>query len=342
MGSHEETTSDGTTVERQPDAKCLPIVVWAPHFDEKSGGTIVLHLLAHHLRAMGHEVYLSNQTFPRKSVSVGSPLRRVVTYLSHVNRQRRYRRSRKRTTDLHMGRAGEVVTHHTMPVPTMPDMGGRAFIAVYPEIVDGNPLGAAHVVRWLLYHAGFHAPSARFTENELVFYYQRGFLAEGQDLPEDHLLQLHWIRDDIYRDLGLGNRQGTCRMVRKGKATFDPSMADGDRFGLLDSLSHREIAEVFNQCEVFVSHDLYTLYLYYAARCGCVPMVVPQPGLDGATWRKGYELSFGVAYGEAELDWARATREELMAEMARIQETELQMVRSFAGKLQAHFPSMAG
>jgi hypothetical protein len=333
--------SDGMTDEINGEAKSLPVVVWAPHFNEKSGGAIVLHLLAHKLRTMGLEVYLSNELSPRKSVQARGRLRRILAYLSHVNRQRRHRRSRKRTTELRLGRPGEVATHHTMPVPSMPDMAGRRFIAVYPEIVDGNPLGAAHVVRWLLYHPGVHAPSARFTENELVFYYQRAFVPDDHDLPDDHLLQLHWIRDDLYRDLGHGNRHGTCRMVRKGRATFAPSMADGDRFGLLDSLSHREIAEIFNQCEVFVSHDLYTLYLYYAARCGCVPMVVPEPGLDGTTWRKGYELSFGVAYGEAELGWARQTRDELMAEMARVQESETEMVRSFAGKLRDYFPVAA-
>ena len=114
-------------------------------------------------------------------------------------------------------------------------------------------------------------------------------------------------------------------------------MAAGDRFDLLDSKSHEEIAEIFNQCEFFVSHDLYTLYLYYAALCGCVPMAVPQPGLDGATWREGYELCFGVAYGEAELDWARATRDQLVAEMAAVQDRERDRVRSFVGKLRAHF-----
>jgi hypothetical protein len=317
----------------------LPIVVWAPHFDEKSGGNIVLHLLAHRLRGMGLEVYLSNYMQPQPARGQRGLLGHAMSVLRHANRQRRYWRSRKRNPDVRLRWPWQVATHHTMPVPTMPDMRGRRFIAVYPEIVDGNPLDAAHVVRWLLYHPGFHAAEARFTENELVFYYQRAFVVEGQDLPDDHLLQLHWIRDDVYRDRGIGNRHGTCRMVRKGKDTFDPRMAEGDRFGLLDSMSHSEIAEIFNQCEVFVSHDLYTLYLYYAARCGCVPMVVAQPGLDGATWRDGYELRFGVAYGEAELDWARATRDKLMAEMVALQERELDMVRSFVRKLNAKFGS---
>lgn len=316
----------------------LPVVVWAPHFDEKSGGTIVLHLLAHMMRGLGVEVYLSNRV-PSRHPPQGGLASRMREALRRANRIRRHWRARKRNPEIVVGRPWDVATHPTMPVPTMPNLRGRKFIAVYPEIVDGNPLGADHVVRWLLYHPGFHAPKSRFTENELVFFYQRAFLAEGQDLPEDHLLQLHWVRDDIYHDRELDNRQGTCRMVRKGKATFDPKMAEGDRFGLLDQLPHREIAEIFNQCEVFVSHDLYTLYLYYAARCGCVPMVVPEPGLDAATWRQGYELRFGVAYGETELDWARATRADLMSEMAALQEREREMVRSFVRKLSDTFAS---
>lgn len=316
----------------------IPVVVWAPHFDEKSGGTIVLHLLAHRLRGLGVEVYLANDLTSGATQQPQGMLRRVTEALRRANRLRRHwRRMRRTKRELRMRWPWRVATHATMPVPTMPNLRGRTFIAVYPEIVDGNPLQADHVVRWLLYHPGFHAPGTRFTENELVFYYQRAFLPDGQDLPEDHFLQLHWMRDDIYRDRELGNRHGTCRMVRKGKATFDPAMAEGDRFGLLDSLPHEEIAKIFNRCEVFVSHDLYTLYLYYAARCGCVPMVVPEPGLDGATWRKGYELRFGVAYGEAELDWARRTRADLLTEMAAVQERELEMVRTFVRKLQSTF-----
>lgn len=317
----------------------LPIVVWAPDFNEKSGGCIVLHLLAHLLRGMGVEVYVSNYSVPAADLKHESVLGRVWERLRLANRRRRYRRARRKSASLRMNRSSDVATHESMPIPTMPAMQGRKFIAVYPEIVDGNPLGADHVVRWLLYHPDFHAPGTRFSANELVFYYQRAFLPDGQDLPEDHLLQLHWVRDDIYQDFGQGNRHGTCRMVRKGQATFDPKMAESDRFGVLDNLPHAEIAEIFNQCELFVSHDLYTLYLYYAACCGCVPMVVPQPGLDAATWRQGYELRYGVAYGEAELEWARATRGELMAEMAALQERERDMVRSFVGKLKTAFAS---
>ncbi|HLQ20553.1 MAG TPA: hypothetical protein VK146_16395 [Tabrizicola sp.] len=312
------------------------MVVWAPDFDEKSGGTIVLHLLAHMMRDIGVEVYLSSRTRYKRE-SKPWAFGHLYAAVRRANRKRRLWRRIGKKADVRMRWPWHVATHVTMPIPTMPDMKGRRFIAVYPEIVDGNPLGADFVARWLLYHPDFHAPGTRFTDNELVVFYQPAFVPEGANLPEDHHLSLHWVRDDLYQDQGLANRHGTCRMVRKGKATFDPAMAEGDRFGLLDHMPHKEIAEIFNQCDVFVSHDLYTLYLYYAARCGCVPMVVPEPGLDAASWRAGYEFHFGVAYGEAELDWARQTRGELMAEMAALREREWEMVRTFVGKLAARF-----
>jgi hypothetical protein len=338
----------------------LPIVVWAPDFNEKSGGCIVLHLLAHMLRGLGHEVYVAQTpkrrpAKPKRKKPPARPARKprdeIPPHLARGLTGRIIRRLlaasrvwRRRPVEAPAPAAPApprpkplpVATHPAMPLPGMPDLGGRRFIAVYPEIVHGNPLGADYIARWLLYRPGFHAPKARFTQNEVVFFYQRAFLPEGQDVPEDHLLQLHWIRKDVYRDFGLNDRHGTCRMVRKGRDTFDPAMAAEDRFEILDKLSHEEIAQAFNQCEVFVCHDPYTFYLYYAALCGCVPMVVPQPGLDAKTWRDGYELPFGVAYGAEELDWAKATRAELLAEIDALQERELEMVKTFVRKLEAH------
>jgi hypothetical protein len=81
------------------------------------------------------------------------------------------------------------------------------------------------------------------------------------------------------------------------------------------------------------------MYLYYAALCGCVPIAVPQPGLDGATWRSTFALRFGVAYGETEVDWARATRGQLIAEMAEAQARERDLLRSFVQNLRVKFAS---
>ncbi len=223
-----------------------------------------------------------------------------------------------------------------MPVPTW-HSPHRECIAVYPEIIDGNPLQAGHAVRWLLHRPGFHSDGVSLDSNELTFFYQKVFAEGLLGIPEDNLLQVRWLRTDVYRDEGFAGRSGRCRMVRKGANTFTPEMAEGDAAPLLDGRSHAEIAAIFNRCTHFYCHDPYTMYLYYAALCGCIPVVIPQPGLDADTWRAGFELKQGVAYGDAEIQFAAATRDGLLSDMMAAREAEDMRVFSFVQKIRAAF-----
>lgn len=312
----------------------LPVVVWAGHFDENSGGSIVLHTLAHRLREAGQEAFLWNEWV---SAVAGrrTKLGRLGFALQQANRRRLARR--RGTLSKSCADSDKVMCHPSMPVPTYDPKRGNRCIAVYPEIIDGNPLGAPHVVRWLLHRPGFHNAKVRFGPDELTFHYQAAF-AEG--LPGtslDNLLQVRWLRTDIYRNEGLPGRSGRCRMVRKGSATFRPEMARDDTAPLLDNMSHAEIAAIFNRCQYFYCHDPHTMYLYYAALCGCIPVVVPQPGLDAATWRTGFELKQGVAYGEAEIPYAIATREGLLQDMEKARQREAAMVDRFLSVVRERF-----
>lgn len=328
--------SDGLSAyQTKPPADLkMPIVVWTSSFDENVGGVIVLHVLAHHLCSLGYEVYLSKtprQLLPRSGIMRWLALVRLRAKQSNKNRLAK-KRGRPLPKFSVFGQA-EVVCHPSMPIPTLPDLGGRPFVAVYPEVVDGNPASAPFVARWLLHRAGFHKKGVRFTDNEIVFFYQPAFLEQDSDVPEDHFLQLHWMRHDIYQNEGRADRDGACRMVRKGSATFDPKVDVAGAENMLDGKSHVEIAAIFNRCDVFFCHDPYTLYVYYAALCGCTPIVVPQPGLSAEEWRAGYEFKQGVAYGVEERGWAEATRDGLIAEVAAKQKAEIEAVKRFAVKL---------
>lgn len=171
----------------------------------------------------------------------------------------------------------------------------------------------------------------------MTFFYQSAFAEGLANVAEDNLLQVRWLRTDVYRNEGLADRRGTCRMVRKGTGTYRPELSMDDAAPILDGKSHEEIAEIFNRCEFFYSHDPYTLYLYYAALCGCTPVVVPQPGLDAASWRAGFELKQGVAYGDDEIPFAVATREGLFADMAAARDVEDAAVRQFIAKIKNRF-----
>lgn len=310
----------------------LPIVVYVGDFNEDVGGTIVLHTLAHRLRLQGFPAFLAKT--PNNPKAVGSGwIGKLYWALRQANKRRRARRKGRDPARNLL----QVMCHPSMPVPTLPWPHVSDIIAVYPEVVSGNPIGARHVVRWLLHRPGFHDAGVTFGEDELTFFYQPEFAREVAGVDPENLLRVRWLRDDIYRNEGRPDRSGTCRIVRKGKATFTPAMASNDAFPVLDGKSHAEIAAVFNQCEVLYSHDPHTMYLYYAALCGCIPVVVPQPGIDAETWRAGFELKQGVAYGDAEIPFAIATRAGLLSDMDAARNSEDAAVKSFAEKIKSRF-----
>lgn len=324
--------SDGLPGVAEGATPTLPIVVYVGDFDENVGGTIVLQTLAYRLLQNGCEVYLAKR--PRDfHASRFNLLGKMYRALKVANRRRLARRKGHDVSE----HSRSVRCHASMPVPTLPANYRQDVIAVYPEIVSRNPLRARHVVRWLLHRPGFHLQDVEFNKNELTFFYQHEFAKGLAGIDPGNHLQVRWLRDDIYRDEGVPVRSGRCRMVRKGENTFSSDMAAGDGAPLLDGKSHAEIAQIFNRSEFFYSHDPHTMYLYYAALCGCVPVVVPQPGLDAETWRAGFEMKQGVAYGDAEIPFAVATRPGLLADMETARGAEDAAVKAFIVKIKANF-----
>lgn len=315
----------------------LPVVIWAPNFDQNSGGCIVLHTLAYRLHQLGVEVYVSHNLPKQRKITSRKGVLGfgwIADLLRQANRNRLASR-RGEPRPVQTIRSPHLVqTHPAMPVPSAPFLGGREFIAVYPEIIAGNPFDAPHVVRWLLFDPRTYGHDGSFGCNELTFFYQHAFAAGMDSIDPENLLQTRWLRDDIYKDHGAAGRDLRCRMIRKGDAADVPV---GDTAILLDGKSHAEIASIFNKCDRFYCHDPYTMYLYYAALCGCTPVVVPQLNLTSESWREGFELKHGVAWGEDEADWAVATRDQLFTDMAAAQQTEIEGVRTFVGKIKARF-----
>lgn len=300
-----------------------PIFVNTPAFNETIGGTIVLHYLVHRLRNIGIEAYVypilyvdEYPKWPRMALK-----RRLTIFLRYLVRRIRNLRFR---------------THPSMDTPIAPKAILRDSIVVYPEIVSGNPLNAKHVVRWLLHKPGFFKKDVFFGADELTFFYQEAFRVGHDWVDPDNLLRLRWVRDDIYFDKGLTERSGACRLIRKGKITGAVIPEDDDAI-IVDGMSHEETAEIFNRCKYLYCHDPYTMYSFYAAVCGCIPIVMPQPGISREQWRATYPFKHGIAYGIEEAQWASDTREELLKEFAAQQLLEDEMIENFVKKLDANF-----
>ncbi|MBN2318262.1 MAG: hypothetical protein JXR49_04260 [Acidobacteria bacterium] len=179
-------------------------------------------------------------------------------------------------------------------------------VAVYPEIVNGNPLKAKHVVRWFLHKPGFHTGIINYGEKELYFYYQDIFNTEEVAGDTNSKLYFNVYLDNVFRQTNFGDRDGICFIVRKGKNR--KIRHDLSKGVVIDSLANHEIASIFNKVQYCISYDPYTFYVRYAAICGCIPVVIPEDGVDKKSWQPVEELTYGIAYGEEDIQSAIDTR----------------------------------
>lgn len=285
-------------------------IIWAPPFDEKAGGAIVLHLLCHRLNEMGRTAFLWPGPQPR--LRWPPRLRPTLSWLRYTltRRRRRYATGPFRAK-LASGK----------------DIAGA--IVVYPEIVNGNPLGATHVVRWFLHKPGHHTGLVDYGPGELYFFIVDAFDEPDINPSPDNRLTLQWV-NEIYRDRGGRQRSGSCYLMRHGAGrSLTHDVHDSVP---IDALSHAEKADMFNRCERFYSYDPYTFYLWYAAICGCIPIVVPEPGVSKQAWKTEEADRYGIAYGEDDIAWAVTTREKLLDKLCRRRTEEDRMVRAFIAK----------
>ena len=197
-------------------------------------------------------------------------------------------------------------TNRKLLTPQAGDSDLRNAIVVYPEVVDGNPLGAGKVVRWFLNKPGFFTGTINYGQNELYFYYQEIFNTVEVRRETNSKFYFNVYLSDTFRQTNFGEREGVCFILRKGKEReIRHDLSTGV---IVDPLSNPEIASVFNRVKYCISYDPYTFYVRYAALCGCIPIVVPEKGVSKAEWQPVPELAYGIAYGEDDIPHATETR----------------------------------
>lgn len=298
-------------------------VVFARGFNENSGGIIALHYLCHLLNELGHDASLAPMP-PLRPRTHHNLVVAQYRNAKHIFRQLRFRLIRS-TYPLHP----DLVT----PIDSRPV--DDSTIVVYPEIVDGNPLMAANVVRWILYKSGGITGRVQHGADELYFYYQEAFRDAQAERNTGDILKVVWYRHDIYHQWNFGEREGTCFLIRKGRGR----VSEGDLAGahVLDGATHEEFAAAFNHYEFFVTYDPYTAYARYAALCGCIPVVVPLEGVSKEAWRPELELRYGIAYGMDDVEWAVGTRDLLLDQIAEEEARQVDDVERFVETSQTHF-----
>lgn len=290
-------------------------IIWASSFSETDGGAIALHLLCHRLNEAGETAMV----WP-----ADRPLVRFPFSLRMMWRTLRY------------ALAGRHQTYSTGPfgnrLASRRDIAGS--IVVYPEIVAGNPLGGERVVRWFLHKPGHFTGIVDYGADELYFYIVDVFNDNHINTNLDNILNLKWM-NDVYADEGVTDREGSCYLMKKGAGREIVHDLQDSTF--IDILTPRQKAEEFNRRRYFYCYDPYTMYYMYAAICGCIPIVVPEPGKSKLDWHPKEVDRLGVAYGDEDVPWAIETREKLLDRLRGGREAEDRMLQAFIRKCKAWY-----
>lgn len=201
-------------------------------------------------------------------------------------------------------------------------------IVVYPEVTHGNFLHAKNVVRWFLYHNRYKDKPEAYEENDLFVCYREVF--NDYDLnPNKLTVHTPYFDLDTYRQYNFGERHGTCYIVRKGKDRPDlPEEFDGV---VIDQLPEKEKVRLFNECEYCVSYDTQTAYSGIAALCGCISVVIPEPGKTRSDYKGPEDSSDGVAWGfsEEEISHAQQTRHKIYTQYLELNEDSRRSAEEF-------------
>ena len=193
----------------------------------------------------------------------------------------------------------------------LPFFLNKDMIVVYPDKVYGNFLHAKHVVRYLLFHYAYSEDKNAYGEDDLFIAFREIF-NDWKLNKEGYVVTINYFDNSMYHQYNYGSRNGKCYIIRKGKDRDDlPTKFDGP---IIDNLPEQEKVRVFNECEICYSYDTQTFYTSIAAVCGCLPIVILEPGRRKLDYFKSYEPLLGVAYGDssAEIEYALSTRTQLL------------------------------
>lgn len=153
------------------------------------------------------------------------------------------------------------------------------WIAVYPEIVRGNPWRAPHVARYVLNVPGKLGGDKVYDTAEEVFVYSPLFNTPG--VGPERILMLPAIELDIYSDRH-EPRSGSVFYVGKGSQTRElpgsvEITADLKR-------DQRLLADTLNRAELMYCFDNTTAMVDIARLCGCPVQLIP----DSSHTREDY------------------------------------------------------
>jgi len=179
-------------------------------------------------------------------------------------------------------------------------------IVIYPEVENGNPLGAARVVRYLL-NIPNRIRSAEFLPGEMTWCYCD--LLSPWVPSDDRVLYVPVVDETVFQP-----RQDSARKAIKiywtGKGADErrvPETSDALEISFDWPTTAGALALLFQMSQIFYSYTNYTAMILESRLCGCPTVVIPN-GL----WHREQFVAWtpggmnGLAWGTAKHELARA------------------------------------
>ncbi|PQJ65360.1 hypothetical protein BTO01_13385 [Vibrio jasicida] len=298
-------------------------IIYAPSYNENSGGCVVLHRLVHLINEhTDHQAFLHPRVMEK--VNLDSPRKILSSFI---------KATRAKLKKFHVNPAWNT--------PVLRDKNlikNKSSVVVYSEIAFGNPLNAKNIVRWYLHHPGHIIKDIFYTKGELCFRYHSAisdFTYPESKLSET-ILKVMYFPTDIYEIDKEVDRDISTYMVRKGKSKpfiHDPS------FVCVDGLSHIDTAKLLKRSKRFICYDDYTAYSHFAVLSGAESIVVPEDGVSKEAWFPDEVSRYGIAYGtdESELEWARETVPMLKERIESLNDESTKLVCQFVQETENYF-----
>jgi hypothetical protein len=207
-------------------------------------------------------------------------------------------------------------------------------MVVYPEIISGNPFNFKFVTRWLLNTPGVIGGDGIYGENDLVYKYLEYFKAPDESKVKGELRTFDLKLDKfINRE---ESRSGECFLVKKGIGkVLDKHKPDS--LNLDHYISDDYLVDIFNKKEYFISYDAITFHLQQAVLCGCIPVVIPDEGINREEYlKKSLANKYGIAYGFDDIERAKETAHLLKGYLESLEEESIGLVKSYIDDCYSH------
>lgn len=183
-------------------------------------------------------------------------------------------------------------------------------IVIYPETITGNPLGAKHVVRWILLDLGLEVSSYHYknwNKNDIVYHW------EPSNLKNTKQLVNIWI-NPLIKNYQLNIRSINCYSFKKMQ--WIPQTLNTIKLESyhktedinIDKISTKEAINIFNKSKLFYCYDPNTFFSIMAPLCGCVTVLHPLNHLTKSQYfnsrilchKSGFCYDAGIAYGNSQ------------------------------------------